>query len=82
MSFLRAKFASRGAGIAAWRGWRAPDLLRSEHRGTLITSRRFASPAARMEPRQGGKEACDITYRICMLRISKQCREKRKFLAT
>ena len=27
----------------AWRGWRAPDLLRSEHRGTLITSRRFAS---------------------------------------
>jgi transposase InsO family protein len=31
----------------AWRGWRAPDLLRSEHRGTLITSRRFASaPAA------------------------------------
>jgi hypothetical protein len=21
----------------AWRGWRAPDLLRSEHRGTLIT---------------------------------------------
>ena len=23
----------------AWRGWRAPDLLRSEHRGTLITSR-------------------------------------------
>ena len=28
----------------AWRGWRAPDLLRSEHRGTLFTSRRFASP--------------------------------------
>src|ERR1700730_9435699 len=28
----------------ASRGWRAPDLLRSEHRGTLITSRRFASP--------------------------------------
>ena len=28
----------------AWRGWRAPDLLRSEHRGTLSTSRRFASP--------------------------------------
>jgi hypothetical protein len=28
----------------AWRGWRAPDLLRSEHRGTLITRRRFASP--------------------------------------
>ena len=28
----------------AWRGWRAPDLLRSEHRGTLVTSRRFASP--------------------------------------
>ena len=25
----------------AWRGWRAPDLLRSEHRGTLITSRRI-----------------------------------------
>jgi hypothetical protein len=24
--------------------WRAPDLLRSEHRGTLITSRKFASP--------------------------------------
>ena len=23
----------------AWRGWRAPDLLRSEHRGTLFTSR-------------------------------------------
>jgi putative transposase len=28
----------------AWRGWRAPDLLRSEHRGTLVTSRRFAFP--------------------------------------
>src|SRR5271165_3271756 len=28
----------------AWRGWRAPDLLRSEHRGTLITTRKFASP--------------------------------------
>ena len=28
----------------AWRGWRAPDLPRSEHRATLITSRRFASP--------------------------------------
>jgi hypothetical protein len=28
----------------AWRGWRAPDLLRSEHRDTLITNRRFASP--------------------------------------
>jgi transposase InsO family protein len=28
----------------AWRGWRAPDLLRSEHRGTLITCRSFASP--------------------------------------
>ena len=25
----------------AWRGWRAPDLLRSEHRGTLIASRRI-----------------------------------------
>ena len=24
----------------AWRGWRAPDLPRSEHRGTLRTSRR------------------------------------------
>ena len=23
----------------AWRGWRAPDLLRSEHRGTLVTNR-------------------------------------------
>ena len=31
-------------GARAWRGWRAPDLLRSEHRGTLGTSRRFASP--------------------------------------
>ncbi len=31
-------------GARAWRGWRAPDLLRSEHRGTLITSPRFASP--------------------------------------
>ena len=28
----------------AWRGRRAPDLLRSEHRGTLVTSRRFAFP--------------------------------------
>src|SRR5208283_4650476 len=28
----------------AWRGWRAPDLLRSEHRGPLLTSRRVASP--------------------------------------
>ncbi len=28
----------------AWRGWRAPDLLRSEHRGTLIASRNTASP--------------------------------------
>jgi hypothetical protein len=28
----------------AWRGWRATDLLRSEHRGTLITSQRFATP--------------------------------------
>ena len=28
----------------AWRGWRAPDLLQSEHRGTLITSRKTASP--------------------------------------
>ena len=27
----------------AWRGWRAPDLLRSEHRGTLISSRGFAT---------------------------------------
>jgi hypothetical protein len=31
-------------GARAWRGWRAPDLLRSEQRGMLITSRRFASP--------------------------------------
>jgi hypothetical protein len=28
----------------AWRGWRAPDLRRSEHRGILGVSRRFASP--------------------------------------
>jgi hypothetical protein len=28
----------------AWRGWRAPDLLRSEHRDTLSTSRKSASP--------------------------------------
>ena len=28
----------------AWRGWRAPDLLRSEHRGILIISRKSASP--------------------------------------
>src|ERR1700732_4102692 len=31
-------------GARAWRGWRAPDLLRSEHRGTLITCRKSASP--------------------------------------
>jgi len=31
-------------GARARRGWRAPDLLRSEHRGKLITSRRFAPP--------------------------------------
>ena len=30
----------------AWRGWRAPDLLRSEHRGILSTSRRPSSGRA------------------------------------
>ena len=35
---------SAPARARAWRGWRAPDLLRSEHRDTLITNRRFASP--------------------------------------
>jgi hypothetical protein len=30
---------------AAWRGWRAPDLPRSEHRGTLNLSRRSAPMA-------------------------------------
>jgi hypothetical protein len=28
----------------AWRGWRAPDLPRSEHRGTLRISRRTTPP--------------------------------------
>ena len=31
--------AQRALRARAWRGWRAPDLPRSEHRGTLITSR-------------------------------------------
>ena len=37
----------------AWRGWRAPDLLRSEHRGTLITSRRIAPSASAAVPAIG-----------------------------
>jgi hypothetical protein len=38
------------SGARAWRGWRAPDLLRSEDRGTLITSRRFGSPVGGSAP--------------------------------
>jgi hypothetical protein len=33
----------------AWRGWRAPDLPRSEHRGTLRTSRRARPPRFYLE---------------------------------
>ena len=33
----------------AWRGWRAPDLPRSEHRGTLRTSRRARPPRFHLE---------------------------------
>ena len=29
-------------GARAWRGWRAPDLARSEHRGSLVICRRDA----------------------------------------
>ena len=33
----------------AWRGWRAPDLPRSEHRGTLRTSRRIRPPPLHLQ---------------------------------
>jgi hypothetical protein len=45
--------------LATPRPRRAPDLLRSEHRGTLSTSRRFASPEhQRRNPTRSSTECC------------------------
>src|SRR5213080_1026460 len=37
----KSSFPEPRAASRAWRGWRAPDLPRSEHRGTLVISRRI-----------------------------------------
>jgi hypothetical protein len=64
----------------AWRGWRAPDLPRSEHRGTLspVEDRASAHPLRSVTSRN---RCCISGVERCLPRhLSRSCRPKHHFM--
>ena len=63
----------------AWRGWRAPDLPRSEHRGTLppVEDRAPTHPLRSVTSRNRCHTYCVSSVERCLLRyLSNGCRPK------
>ena len=67
----------------AWRGWRAPDLPRSEHRGTLppVEDRASAYPLRSVTSRNWRHTCCVRRVERCLPRhLSRGCRPKHHFM--
>ena len=67
----------------AWRGWRAPDLPRSEHRGTLppVEDRASAHPLRSVTSRNRRHTCCVRGVERCLPRhLSRGCRPKHHFM--
>ena len=67
----------------AWRGWRAPDLPRSEHRGTLppVEDQASAHPLRSVTSRNRRHTYCVSRVERCLPRyLSSGCRPKHHFM--